>query len=136
MATFARIDKNNIVKSIHEVDDEHLLNEEGKEEEVFGIVYLNNILGVGFTWIQTSYTGVFRKNYAKIGDTYDETRDAFISPKPYPSWTLNEDSCQWEPSEARLDDRKDYNWNEYNETWDLVEDSGDPPVIDEKDKRI
>ena len=136
MATFARIDKNNIVKSIHEVDDEHLLNEEGKEEEVFGIVYLNNILGVGFTWIQTSYTGVFRKNYAKIGDTYDETRDAFISPKPYPSWTLNEDSCQWEPSEARLDDRKDYKWNEDNETWDLVEDSGDPPVIDEKDKRI
>ena len=135
MATFARIDKNNIVKSIHEVDDEHLLNEEGKEEEVFGIVYLNNILGVGFTWIQTSYTGVFRKNYGRVGDTYDETRDAFISPKPYPSWTLNEDSCQWEPSEARPDDRKDYKWNEDNETWDLAEDSGDPPVIDEKDKR-
>ena len=120
MATFARIDKNNIVKSIHEVDDEHLLNEEGKEEEVFGIVYLNNILGVGFTWIQTSYTGVFRKNYAKIGDTYDETRDAFISPKPYSSWTLDDDTCRWEAPVAKPNDGQSYKWNEETTSWEEI----------------
>ena len=81
-------------------------------------------------WIQTSYntTGgqhvkggtTLRKNYASIGGTYDSTRDAFISPKPYPSWVLNEDSCLWEPPVAYPDNGERYSWNEENQTWDEI----------------
>ena len=83
------------------------------------------------TWVQTSYNthgGVhslggtpLRKNYAGIGYTYDKTRDAFIAPKPYASWILNEDTCQWEAPVAYPDDDNKYTWNETNQTWDLVE---------------
>ena len=69
------------------------------------------------TWIQTSYTGSIRKNYAAIGFTYDLTRDAFISAKPYPSWTLNETTCLWEPSVDYPDDDKKYDWNEGTTSW-------------------
>jgi len=62
----------------------------------------------------------FRKNYAGIGYTYDETRDAFIPPQPYPSWTLNEESCQWESPVAYPTDGEMYTWNEETQTWDLV----------------
>ena len=78
-------------------------------------------------WIQTSYNtagGVhsdsgtpLRKNYAGIGDTYDATRDAFIAPQPYPSWTLVEDTCQWTAPSARPDDGKLYTWNEATTAW-------------------
>jgi hypothetical protein len=80
-------------------------------------------------WIQTSYntrggvnerTGVpIRKNYAGIGYTYDEIRDAFISPKPYNSWTLNDESCLWESPIPYPDDDKYYEWNEFKLSWDL-----------------
>ncbi len=83
------------------------------------------------TWIQTSYNteaGIhlnggtpLRKNYAGIGYTYDKTRDAFIPPKQYESWILNEDTCQWEAPVAYPDDGNIYNWNEETQTWDLVE---------------
>lgn len=62
----------------------------------------------------------FRKNYAGIGYTYDETRDAFIPPKPFDSWTLNEDSCLWEAPVAYPDDGQQYTWNEELGTWDLI----------------
>ena len=81
-------------------------------------------------WIQTSYNTTggqhvnggtpLRKNYASIGGTYDSTRDAFISPKPYPSWVLNEDSCLWEPPVAYQDNGERYSWNEENQTWDEI----------------
>ena len=81
-------------------------------------------------WIQTSYNTIggqhvndgtpLRKNYASIGGTYDSTRDAFISPKPYPSWVLNEDSCLWEPPVAYPDNGERYSWNEENQTWDEI----------------
>jgi hypothetical protein len=81
-------------------------------------------------WIQTSYNTIggqhvnggtpLRKNYASIGGTYDSTRDAFISPKPYPSWVLNEDSCLWEPPVAYPDSDERYRWNEENQTWDEI----------------
>ena len=112
MAHFARIDKDNIVRAVHVVDNSKLLNEEGLEEESFGIVYLNNLIGVGHTWVQFSYNGNFRKNPAGIGMTYDKTRDAFIPPKPYDSWTLNEDTCQWEPPTEYPDKNDSYVWNE------------------------
>lgn len=62
----------------------------------------------------------FRKNYAGIGYTYDESRDAFIPPKPFDSWILNEDSCLWEPPVKYPDDENLYNWNEENQQWDLI----------------
>jgi hypothetical protein len=81
-------------------------------------------------WIQTSYNTIggqhvnggtpLRKNYASIGGVYDSTRDAFISPKPYPSWVLNEDSCLWEPPVAYPDNGERYRWNEENQTWDEI----------------
>lgn len=81
-------------------------------------------------WIQTSYNtygGVhklggtpLRKNYAGIGFTYDKTKDAFIPPKAYPSWTLDEDTCLWNPPVAYPTDDKMYNWNESTQTWDEV----------------
>jgi hypothetical protein len=81
-------------------------------------------------WIQTSYNTIggqhvkggtpLRKNYASIGGTYDSTRDAFISPKPYPSWVLNEDSCLWESPVAYPDNGERYEWNEENQTWDEI----------------
>ena len=68
-------------------------------------------------WIQTSYTGSIRKNYAGVGDTYDATRDAFIAPKPYPSWTLIEATCLWTAPTAMPDDGKKYEWNEDTTAW-------------------
>ncbi len=121
MSHFARIDKNNIVRSVYVVDNENLLNEKSIEEEIFGIVYLNKVHGVGFTWVQTSYNGNSRKNYAGIGYTYDNERDAFIPPQTYDSWTLNEDTCQWEAPKAYPDDEKRYTWNEATTTWDEIE---------------
>lgn len=62
----------------------------------------------------------FRKNYAAIGFTYDESRDAFIPPKPYDSWVLDETSCLWEPPISYPTDGDDYEWNEDDQTWDLI----------------
>ena len=73
------------------------------------------------TWIETKMDGSIRKNYAGIGFSYDSTRDAFIPPQPYPSWTLNEDTCSWECPVARPDDGNKYNWNEETQAWDLQE---------------
>ena len=80
-------------------------------------------------WVQTSYNtygGVhnlggtpFRKNYAGVG-TYDATRDAFIAPKPFPSWTLNETTCYWNAPVTKPDDGKIYDWNEDTQAWDEV----------------
>ena len=69
------------------------------------------------TWVQTSYNGNFRKNYAGIGYTYDETRDAFYTPQPYPSWTLNETTCQWE-APTPYPDEGNHTWNENTLSWD------------------
>ena len=68
------------------------------------------------TWVQTSYNGNFRKNYAGIGYTYDETRDAFYTPQPYPSWTLNETTCQWE-APTPYPDEGNYAWDEDTLSW-------------------
>ena len=121
MAHFARIDRNNVVKSVHVVDNEHLINEQGEEEEDFGIVYLNKIHGVGFTWVQISYNSNFRKQYAGIGYTYDKTNDVFVAQQPHQSWTLDA-SFDWQPPIAKPDDGKSYTWNEDTEAWELIND--------------
>jgi|TARA_R110000868_G_scaffold362613_1_gene624753 hypothetical protein len=106
MAHFAKINKTNIVTDVI-VAEQDFINS-GK-------------VGDSFLWIQTSYNGSFRKNYAGIGFQYDKTRDAFIAPKPYPSWILNETTCRWEAPVAYPDDENNYNWNESEQSWNLIE---------------
>ena len=74
-------------------------------------------VGDSFLWIQTSYNGNFRKNYAAVGHTYDKAKDAFIAPKPFPSWVLVEDTCQWQAPTAMPDDGQAYTWDEDTTSW-------------------
>lgn len=115
MAHFAKLDENNIVLAVHVVNND-VITINGVESEQAGIDFLNNLHGHA-SWKQTSYNGSFRKNYTGAGDSYDSTRDAFISPKPYPSWVLNETTCQWEAPVARPNDEKYYSWNELTTSW-------------------
>ena len=128
MASFAKIGLNNKVIEVLSVVNEVLHDSNGIEQEAIGIDFLTKLTGYPL-WKQTSYNthgGVhdnngtpFRKNHAGIGYTYDETRDAFISPKPFNSWILNESTCLWEaPVAMPIDDNK-YSWNETTKNWDL-----------------
>jgi hypothetical protein len=76
-------------------------------------------VGDSFLWVQTSYNGNFRKNYAGIGYSYDSVRDAFIPPKPFESWVLNEDTCRWDAPTPMPDDGQMYTWNEDAQAWDV-----------------
>jgi hypothetical protein len=130
MASFAKIGLNNKVIEVLSVVNEVLHDSNGIEQEVIGIDFLTKLTGYPI-WKQTSYNthgGVhsfggipLRKNHAGIGYTYDETRDAFIPPKPYNSWILNEDTCVWEAPVAHPTDDNNYKWNEQTLSWDLVE---------------
>ena len=91
------------------------------EQEQLGIDFLNNLYGPGSWYKQTSYNKAIRKNFAGVGFTYDEDRDAFITPKPFPSWVLNEDTCLWEAPVVYPDDANRYNWNEETQSWDQVD---------------
>ncbi len=125
MARFAELDVFKKVIRVLVLDDKDTQDKKGNEVESIGAKYLNN--GFGGTWVRTSYNtqgGVhrlggtpFRKNHAGIGFTYDETRDAFIPPQPFNSWTLNEDTCNWEAPVAYPDDGKEYKWNEETTSW-------------------
>lgn len=108
MAHFAELDENNVVRQVIVVSDNELLDENGNESEAKGIAFCQSLLGG--TWIQTSvntYAGQhnngktpMRKNYATPGMFYDISRDAFYAPQPFPSWTLGEDTCVWQPPVA------------------------------------
>ena len=87
-------------------------------EEDFFDTFIDETPG---TWIQTSYTGSIRKNYAGIGYTYDEVRDAFIEPQPYASWILNGTTCKYEAPTIYPDDGKVYKWNEDTTNWVEIE---------------
>jgi hypothetical protein len=89
------------------------------EQEHRGQDFLANELGLGGVWIQTSYNNNIRYNYAGIGFTYDATRDAFIPPKPYESWLLDEKTCQWEPPIPMPQDENFYTWNEEQLNWEI-----------------
>ena len=115
MAHFAKLDENNVVVQVIVVHNNELLID-GVESEVKGIEFCQSLLGGN--WIQTSYNGTMRKNYAGIGYTYDATRDAFIPPKPFASWLLNETSCNWEsPTPMPNEEGKFYSWNEEQLAW-------------------
>jgi hypothetical protein len=93
MAHFAKINESNIVEQVIVVDDNDCLDEFGTESEKVGIAFCN-ILMLG-TWVQTSYTGKIRKNYARVGYVYDRTRDAFVPPRPSEFAILDEETCRW-----------------------------------------
>lgn len=118
MAHFAKLDSNNIVTQVVVVNNDVLLNADNTESEYKGKVFLNSLLGSA-TWVQTSYNGNFRKQFAGIGFTYDSTKDKFIAPQPYDSWTLDSND-DWQPPTPYPTDGNIYRWNEDDETWDLV----------------
>ena len=128
MASFVEIDASNIVLRGVVLDNKDTQDESGNEIESIGAKYLSDAFGG--TWKKTSYNthaGVhslggtpFRKNYAGIGHTFDAARDAFIESKPFDSWTLNEDTCQWESPVVYPDDNKVYDWNEDTTSWEEV----------------
>ena len=120
MAYFAKIGLNSEVTDVLAVHNNELLNSDGVEQEQLGINFLTTLTGHS-SWVQTSYNHNIRKNYAGIGYTYDETRDAFIAPKPYNSWILNETTCLWEAPVAKPDNENIYIWNETTTSWDLSE---------------
>lgn len=89
-------------------------------QEHRGQDYLAKDLGLGGTWVQTSYNARIRKNYAGIGMSYDATLDAFIPEKPFDSWILNEDTCNWEAPVAYPTDGVMYKWNETDKDWEAI----------------
>jgi hypothetical protein len=95
MAHFAEIGITGVVMRVVVIHNNELLDENGQESEAKGQEFCRNLFGGG-TWVQTSFNANKRKNYAGPGYTYDSERDAFIPPKPFPSWTLNEETCTWE----------------------------------------
>ncbi len=115
MAHFAEIDALQRVIRVLVVDDVDTQDTEGNEVDSIGMKYLNKAFGG--TWLRTSYNNNFRKNYAARGYTYDQNRDAFIEPKPYPSWLLDEDTCQWKSPVPYPDFDKHYSWNEPTTSW-------------------
>jgi len=114
MAHFAKIE-DNLVTQVIVVDNSDILDESNNESEALGIKICQDLLGG--TWVQTSYNGNIRKNYAGIGYTYDSSRDAFIDPSPYASWVLNETTCKYEAPIAYPSDGKHYGWNEATTSW-------------------
>jgi hypothetical protein len=114
MAHYAFLDNNNFVTEvITGIDETELI--EGLDTET----WYGNFRGQ--TCKRTSYSGKIRKNYAGIGYTYDSGRDAFISPKPFPSWLLNEDTCQWEAPTPYPTGGFTYSWNEAELAWELAD---------------
>ena len=121
MAYFAQIDDNNIVVQVIRVNDSDCQNSNGFEDENVGIEFCKSLIGQETNWKQTSYNAKIRKNYAGIGYTYDETRDAFIPLKPFNSWLLNEDSCLCDAPVAYPTVGKRQQWDEEQQQWTEVE---------------
>ena len=121
MAHFAEINDQNIVQRIIVVHNSELLNSNGVEEESIGVSFCQSLFGGN--WKQTSFNGNIRKNFAGIGFSYDSARDAFIAPKPFNSWVLDEETCQWQAPIEMPDDGSIYIWNEEATSWSLAGDA-------------
>jgi hypothetical protein len=118
MAHFAQLDENNVVVNVIVVADEDTTGGDGVEDESVGIAFLKATFGEDTNWAKTSYNANIRKNYASIGGVFDTDRDAFIPPKPFNSWLLNEDTCTWEaPKPHPLDNEKPVRWDEETKDW-------------------
>ena len=124
MAHFAQLDENNVVTQVIVVSNNELLDASGVEREEMGIGFCQRLFGGN--WKQTSYNHNFRKRYAGIGYTYNAELDAFVPPKPFPSWVLDNDEANWIPPVPRPADmgmeegQKMYTWNEETTSWDEV----------------
>lgn len=121
MAHFAKVNHNSLVSSVLVVSNDVIVNGEGIEDEALGQEFLAG-LGMGDGWLQCSYNGSIRKNYPGVGFTYDESRDAFIPPTPYPSWVLDEDTCLW-VAPVPMPQDGDYTWDESAGEWVAVPDA-------------
>ena len=136
MAHFACLDENNVVTQVIVVANEDTSDVNGNEVEEIGVAFCKKLLGADTDtrWKQTSYNNNFRVRYAGIGYTYNEELDAFIAPKPFDSWILNEETADWESpvgpapalTEAEIEARSFYQWDEENGEWDLV--TPEPPA--------
>ena len=119
MAHFAKLGTGNIVEQVIVVSNDIAITEQA------GSDFINKLYNTRDVWKQTSYNNNIRKNFAGIGYQYDQQRDAFIAPKPFNSWVLNEDTCRWEAPVAmpttELEENQYYSWNEQTLSWDLVQ---------------
>ena len=114
MAHFAKLGVGNLIEQVIVVSNDIATTEQA------GVDFINNLYNTRDVWKQTSYNGNIRKNFASIGYSYDQTRDAFIPPKIFNSWILNETTCLWEAPVAKPDNENIYIWNETTTTWDKV----------------
>lgn len=115
MAHFAQLDENNVVTQVIVVHNNELMDN-GVESETKGIAFCQSLFP-GTKWRQTSYSGNMRKNYAGIGYTYNAIRDAFIAPQPFPSWVLDDATCQWKAPVPMPTDGQRYSWDEATQAW-------------------
>ena len=121
MAHFAELDTDNTVLRVIVVNNNELLDENGIEQEAKGIAFCESLFGG--KWVQTSYNATMRKNYAGKGFMYDADKDAFIPPKPFNSWLLNENTCRWEAPVPIPEDGKQYVWDEPTTSWVEISDN-------------
>jgi hypothetical protein len=123
MAYFAKLGTGNIVENVISINNSIITDSNGVEQEQLGSDFINKLYNTRDVWKQTSYNNNIRKNYAGIGYQYDQTRDAFIAPKPFNSWILNEDTCRWEAPVAKpttvLEENQYYSWNESIINWEI-----------------
>jgi len=120
MAYFAKLGTGNIIETVISVNNSVITDANGVEQEQLGVDFINKLYNTRDVWKQTSYNRNFRKNFAGIGYQYDQTKDAFISPKPFNSWILNETTCQWNAPVAYPTDGGKYTWNETNLNWEII----------------
>ena len=118
MAHYAQLDANNVVTQVVVIDNRDTADANGVEKEHIGAAFCERLFGG--TWKQTSYNGNIRKNYAGIGYTYRSDIDAFVAPKPFPSWILNA-NAQWEAPVAMPTDGQMYSWDEATTSWKVNE---------------
>lgn len=122
MAHFAELVKQSgQVLRVVVIDNEAITDVGGQESELKGINLCRMLFGDSTEWRQTSYSGSIRKNFAGIGYFYDESRDAFIPPKPYPSWQLDEETCRWLPPVPAPVDGGPWAWDEAGQSWQLLQ---------------
>jgi len=117
MAHFAKLDENNLVIDVNVVSNNDINDLPFPESEPVGVEFLTTWSGGYTNWKQTSYNNSFRKRYAGIGYIYDASLDAFITPKPFSSWTLNTQECDWEAPVPYPSDGKTYVWDESTLSW-------------------
>jgi len=115
MAHFAQLNEENLVTQVIVVANLDTADQDGVENEAIGIEFCTNLLGG--KWKQTSYNANIRKNYAGVGYKYDAALDAFIPPQPFASWTLNNETAQWEAPTPYPTDDKRYTWDEATTAW-------------------